>query len=186
MIVLACIVVGLLLRLATGRGLMDLAEAKLRGEPLLLILLILQAALPAVQLTGAAARIAYFAWLATFPCMIVIAWFNRREPGIPLLGLGLLLNLAVIASNGGMPVFELALQSAKASTQALAIPAGDFVHVVGSAATRLPWLADTIPVAGPDWLRFVASPGDLLLFAGLVAFVGAVGVRRVGRNPLTK
>jgi hypothetical protein len=171
LIVVACIVIGLVLRLATGRRLQVLAQAKLRGEALLLLLLVAQAVLPLVQLTGSAARVAFYVWLATFPCMIAVAWLNRGQPGMPILGIGLLLNLAVIASNGGMPVFEAALQTAKASSQALVIPAGDFVHVAGSATTILPWLADGIPLPGPAWLRLVASPGDLLLLAGIVALV---------------
>jgi len=57
------------------------------------------------------------------------------------------------------------------------IAATDFVHVAASAATRLPWLADVIPVTGPSWLRSVASPGDLMLFAGIVAFLAVAGVR---------
>ena len=175
MIILVCISLGLTLRVATGRSFSELAEYKLRGESLLLLLLVAQAALPLVQLTGIAGRVAFFVWLATFPCMIGVAWLNRRQPGMPMLGLGLLLNAAVIAANGGMPVFDVAAQTVRASAQALTIPTGDFVHVVASAATRLPWLADIVPIPGPEWLRVVVSPGDLLLFAGVVALVATIG-----------
>jgi hypothetical protein len=178
LIILACIALGLALRVVTGRSLRGLAESKLRGESLLLVLLVSQAALPLVHLTGGMGRVAFFAWLATFPCMIAIAWLNWRELGMPILGLGLLMNAAVIVANGGMPVFEVAAQAARVSAQALAIPAGDFVHVVGGAATRLPWLADVIPFPGPEWFRIVVSPGDLLLFAGVVALVATLGPKR--------
>ena len=177
MIILICIVIGLALRAVTGRSLRGLAESRLRGESLLLILLISQAALPFLQLTGAAGRVAFFVWLGTFPCMVTVAWMNRREPGMPMLGIGLLLNLVVIATNGGMPVFEVAVHTAGASAQTMTVPAGDFVHVAGSAATLLSWLGDIIPLVGPAWLRIVASPGDLLLFAGIVAFVGSTAPR---------
>jgi hypothetical protein len=178
MIILACIVIGLALRVATGRSLRGLSESRLRGESLLLVLLVSQAALPLVQLTGVAARVAFYVWLATFPCMIAVAWVNRREPGMPMLGIGLLLNLAVIAANGGMPVVEVAAQIARGSAQALTIPAGDFVHIAGSATTLLPWLADVIPLSGPEWLRIVVSPGDLMLFAGVIALVATLGSQR--------
>jgi hypothetical protein len=174
-IILLCLVVGLLLRVATGRSLRGLAEAKLRGETVLLVLLVVQAILPSAHLTGPASRIAFFAWLATFVCLIVIAWVNRRQPGIAMLGVGLLLNLVVIIANSGMPVFIAAVQAVTAATASAPIPAGDFVHVLGSAATKLPWLADIVPLAGPSWLRAVVSPGDLLLFAGVAAFVGMAG-----------
>jgi hypothetical protein len=177
MIILVCVVIGLALRAVTGRSLRGLAEAKLRGESLLLVLLVSQAALPLVRLAGVAGRVAFFAWLATFPGMIGIAWLNWREPGMPMLGLGLLLNAAVIAANGGMPVFAIALQSSTGSGQALAIPAGDFIHLAGTVTTQLPWLADVIPVAGPSWFRLVVSPGDLLLFAGVVALIATMSAR---------
>lgn len=175
MIIAACLVLGLALRVASRRSLRGLAEAKLRGETLLLVFLVLQVIVPLAHLIGTAARIAFFVWLATFVCLIVIAWVNRHEPGIAMLGVGLLLNLVVILANSGMPVFSTAVQAVKASVVAVAIPTGDFVHVLGGAATRLPWLADIVPLPGPAWIRAVASPGDLLLFAGVVAFVGMAG-----------
>jgi len=178
MIILGCIVLGLALRVVSGRSLRGLGDSKLRGESLLLVLLVSQAALPLVHLTDVAARVAFYVWLATFPCMIAVAWVNRREPGMPMLGIGLLLNLAVIAANGGMPVFEVAAQIARASVQALTIPAGDFVHIAGGATTQLPWLADIIPFSGPAWLRIVVSPGDLMLFAGVVVLVATLGSER--------
>ncbi len=145
-------------------------------------MLVVQATLPLLQLTGTPARFAYYGWLATFPCMLFVAWLNRREPGMLILGIGLLLNLIVVAWNGGMPVFGDAVRIVNASPLP-AIPAGDFVHVLGTAAAHLPWLADIIPLPGPNWLRVVASPGDLMLFAGIVAFVGMAGKSLPGRLP---
>ncbi len=177
MIIIFCLAIGLLLRLATRRSLRGLEDTKLRGEASLLLLLVLQSVVPLARLTGTAARVAFFAWLATFVCIIAIAWMNRRQPGIAMLGLGLLLNLVVILANGGMPVFIAAVQAVKSSMSTIAIPPGDFIHVLGGAATRLPWLADVVPLAGPSWLRAVVSPGDLLLFGGVVAFVAMAGAR---------
>lgn len=172
MIVLICIALGIALRLLSGRRLSEIGSVGLRGEMALIVLLAAQLALPSVRLAGAE-RIGYYAWLGTFPCIIVIAWANRRAPGMAMLGLGLLLNFAVIASNGGMPVFSSAALIAKPGLLALTLPTGDFVHVVGTVSTRLPWLGDVIPIPGPSWLRSVASAGDLLLFAGIVVFLGA-------------
>jgi hypothetical protein len=179
MIIVLCLVVGLTIRLVTGRGFRSLSGAQLRGEAILMVLLAAQAVVPLLQLTGAAARVAYHVWLATFPLMAGIAWLNRRAPGMAVLGAGLLLNFFVIAANGGMPVFAEAVAMVKPIVQVAAIPPTDFVHVLGTAATRLPWLADVIPLAGPMQLRLVASPGDLLLFAGIVAFLGGT----VGMQP---
>jgi hypothetical protein len=181
-IIVLCLVVGLALRLVTGHSFRGLAATTLRGETFLLFLLVSQAVLPLVQLTGNAARFAYYVWLAIFPCMIAVAWLNRHERGIPLLGAGLLLNLVVVALNGGMPVLSDAVRAAGSSAQVVAIPVGDFVHLIGTAATRLPWLADIIPLPGPAWLHSVASPGDLLLWAGIIAFIGGTEGSRVPRQ----
>lgn len=185
MILAACLIIGLLLRVASGRSLSDLASVGLRGESLLVGLLLLQV-LPAwIPLTGTPARIAYFVWLATFPCMAAVAWLNRRQPGMAMLGVGLLLNFAVIGLNGGMPVAGPAIAAAKPSLGGIPITATDFVHVAATAATRLPWLADVIPVPGPSWLRSVASPGDCLLFAGIVAFLAAASGRESQKGGTT-
>jgi hypothetical protein len=171
-IIAVCLLTGIALRLATGRGFASLAHAELRGEPFLLGLLAAQVIVPILQLTGPSARIAYYVWLATFPCMAAIAWLNRRAPGMAILGAGLLLNSLVIALNGGMPVFGAAVAMLTSGTQVAVIPPTDFVHVLGAASTHAPWLADVVPLPGPSWMRVVASPGDLLLFAGIIAFLG--------------
>lgn len=175
MIILACLALGLLLRVIAGRRLSDLAHAHLRGETALLVLLVVQALLPLLRLSGAAARLGFSVWLATFPMLLGVAWVNRSQTGMVVLGVGLALNFMVIALNGGMPVFAEAVAAVSSAPGAGAIPVGDFVHVLGTVATRLPWLGDVIPLAGPDWLRSVPSAGDLLLYIGVVGFIVGVG-----------
>jgi hypothetical protein len=165
-----CLALGVLLRMSVGNGFEQLARVQLSGETPLLALLCVQALLPAIRLTGTAAMVAYWLWLATFPALITVAWRNRGHCGMLVIAVGLMLNLAVVAANGGMPVFEIAAR-AVGRAGLLVIPAGDFVHVVGSAASRLFWLADVLPLPGPGPLRLVASPGDLLLYSGVVVFL---------------
>lgn len=168
MILALCIFLGLCLRIASGRSLTQLGELRLTGEGPLLVLLCVQAALPLVKLSGAFAQFAFWAWLGTFPLLVGVAWANRRQPGMVVLGTGLALNAVVIGLNGGMPVSEQAVMSVGSSSVAQNIPVGDFVHVLVSATTRAVWLADVIPVPGPTWLRSIASVGDCLLFVGVV------------------
>jgi len=179
-IIIVCIILGLGLRLASGRTMASISGVHLRGEGLLLALLVAQAAVPFLRLTGSAAQIAYFIWLATFPCMIATVWLNRDAPGMALLGVGLFLNLIVIAANGGMPVFAQAAAMAKPGAAALVMPAGDFVHVLGTESTRLPWLADIMPLPGPGALQLVPSPGDLLPYSGIVAFLAGAPIHPAG------
>lgn len=177
MIIILCLVLGIALRLTTGRDIRSLSAVKIRGETFLLGLLVAQAVMPVLHLTGVAAIVAYYAWLATFPGMVFIASLNRRAPGMAVLGAGLLLNFTVIAANGGMPVFAEAAALVRPGAAALAIPVGDFVHVIGTASTRLPWLADVLPLPGPVPLQLVPSPGDLLLYSGIVAFLAGTPMR---------
>lgn len=176
MILLAAVAVGLLLRAMSGRRFADLSSVGLRGEGLLLVMLVLQAIAPALRLAPALSAPTFYVWAATFPAMIFVAWTNRNQPGMTMLALGMAMNMVVIYLNGGMPVAAEAVQAIKGSSLAVVtIPAGDFVHVEASGRTALPWLADVIPVLGPQWIRSVASPGDCLLGAGIAAFIACAG-----------
>lgn len=157
---------------------------RLWGETFLLILLIAQLVFPALGFTGNVARVAHYIWLATFPGLIAVALANRRQPGMLLLGAGLLLNLIVIVLNGGMPVALQAVQAIKESASVVSVPAQDFVHVAASSATRLVWLSDVIPLDGPSWLRSIASPGDCLLFAGVAVFLAAARTAQPDRKKI--
>jgi hypothetical protein len=179
LILAACLALGLLLRFLTGNSIPQLAHVQLRGEAALLALLCLQAVIPIVRTTGALAQVAYWVWLATFPVLVGIALLNRAAPGMVLVAAGLSLNLLVVGANGGMPVMPLGAYAAGMQGE-LRIATGDFVHVVGTVASRLPWLADAIPLPGPTWLRLVPSAGDMLLYSGVVAFIAGV------RSPLDR
>lgn len=182
MILLLAIAIGLFLRWLTGRGLAELADSRLKGEVPLLGMMVLQLAVPNLTLAGYAARIAFVAWAITFPAMIWIAWTNRRNPGMPLVAVGLLLNMVVIFANAGMPVAPQAVAFVKSGAQVI-IPAGDFVHIAANSATRFLWLADILPISGPAWLRSVASPGDCLLAAGIAAFLACDDARYRALRP---
>jgi len=169
---------GVLLRLASGNRLEDLSRVRLRGEISLLALLCVQAVLPLLRTTGPLARLSFALWLATFPVLMWIAWCNRAQPGMLVVALGLLLNFAVVGSNGGMPVMPAAAMVAGLHGQ-LRIPVGDFVHVLGTTATRLPWLADALPMPWAPLVRIVPSAGDVLLYAGVLGFVAGARSERV-------
>jgi hypothetical protein len=93
-------------------------------------------------------------------------WNVDRLFGIWLVSIGSAMNLVVIVANDfRMPVV--------ASAAGRLVEAGHHgQYVVMDAASRLPWLADTIVV--PGWLGGVFSPGDAVIGIGLgiVAFAG--------------
>jgi hypothetical protein len=75
-----------------------------------------------------------------------------------LIAAGALLNLVVVLVNGGMPV-----DPAAAALAGTALRGDDPLHHALDAATRLPFLADVIPLPP---LRNVYSAGDVAIAAG--------------------
>jgi hypothetical protein len=100
---------------------------------------------------------------------------NLHVRGVPLVTLGLLLNATVVLANGAMPVSTIA--AGRAGTPTASIAAGsDPRHVLAGDGTTLRSLGDVVPVPLP--LRpEVASPGDVLVAAGLAELL-CLGMRR--------
>lgn len=99
--------------------------------------------------------------------VIVFVVRNRRLPGIWLVALGLLLNMAVMAANRAMPVDPDAM--AAIGMAGAEVPLGKHTLLTGD--TLLPWLADIIPV---PWLGSIVSVGDLVLAIGLIPLTHAL------------
>jgi hypothetical protein len=101
--------------------------------------------------------------------LLVLGWIvlNRYRPGMVLIFVGLALNAVVITANGGMPVDPDAIDAA-------GLPAVEELegkHTLMDEDTRLPYLADIIPVRP---LRTIISVGDIVLAAGLIPLVSAL------------
>jgi hypothetical protein len=115
--------------------------------------------------------------VASFPVLLVFLGVNLRIPGFPLIFAGLVLNLAVIAANGGMPVSPSALRAAggsEADVQALAANP-DVKHHLRDEDDVIAEIGDTIPI---EPLGIVVSPGDVLAYTGVAWAVVAVMLRR--------
>lgn len=110
--------------------------------------------------------------------LLVVAFLlaNRHLPGVRLVALGLLLNAAVIAANRAMPVDPAAI--AALGLEGAEVPPGK--HTLMTENTRLPWLADIIPV---PWLRSILSVGDLVIAAGLLPLTHGLLRPPRGRAP---
>jgi len=94
---------------------------------------------------------------------------NVSVPGVPLAGVGLLLNAAVVLVNGAMPVSLDAAARAGIAAERLDLAADPRHEPLGD-ATRLALLADIAPAPLPGRPE-VVSPGDVLLAAGVGLFV---------------
>jgi hypothetical protein len=113
--------------------------------------------------------------------LLAFAALNIRLAGVPLILVGLALNLLVIAPNGGMPVSREALESSgQGDVLQELIDEGAAKHHLLTHNDVLTPLADVIPVGGP--IKQVVSLGDVFVYAGVVWLI--VAVMR-GRIPQT-
>jgi len=107
-------------------------------------------------------RLAISLLLTSFALLLVMVWMNRSEPGMWIAGIGLLMNFIVIAVNAGMPVLPEAIELAGGSADLVF----DATYVLLDSSSRLPFLADVIPLPGS-----VISLGDVFLAVGLGVFI---------------
>lgn len=171
-LLLDAVVLALLLTVVTGRSLTRFAATRLRFEWLLLPLLVIQLMLPtAGELLGGERTVLVGIWLVVMCGLVLIVLANRSYLGILLAGLGIALNALVIAANWGMPVSEHAVSIVVGSEYSMSIRDDDVVHIRLCEGTRLPPLADVIPLPGPAWHRGVLSAGDIILAVGAALFV---------------
>ena len=108
--------------------------------------------------------------------LAAFAGANRNVTGIAVIGLGLVLNLAAVVLDNGMPVRPEAL------VEAGAVEPEDLAgHEVGSPrhlerdSDSFGWLGATVPVRG---VAQVVSFGDLLILVGLFDTARDIGRRR--------
>ena len=137
--------------LVGGRDLRRLGELRIRWWPLLAVAVVLRALAPVF---GDLSAVAY---VVAFGCIAAAALADRALPGMSAIAAGATLNWLVVAANGGMPVDPVALTAAGVSMP------DDRLHIELGPATRLPQLADVIPMGV---FRSVYSIGDVLLAAG--------------------
>lgn len=175
MIFLLAAACGLALGYALGGRVRNLA-----GVPHRLVLLIWLALALQIGLTLASgpldrAEVRFSIVLVSY--LLIAAWLllNLRDPRVPRIGIlliagGWLLNLLVIAANGGMPVSRAALRRA-GSDPSVDIEEGHlFKHVPADDDTSLYFLADIIPVPP---IENVVSIGDIVLILGIIVFIAS-------------
>jgi hypothetical protein len=164
-----------LLGFVLGGSVSSLATLPLRGRGLVVVAVVAQAA-GGVAAWAADSSAAYAVGLtASALAALGFCLRNLHVRGVPLVTLGLLLNATVVLANGAMPVSTAA--ASRAGTSTASIAAGtDPRHVLAGDATTLRALGDIVPVPLPLQPE-VASPGDVLVAAGLAELL-CLGMRR--------
>jgi len=173
-ILLEAVLLGLLIGIATGGRLKGLEVSRVRGDWVLLVLLMFQLAWPsAAPFLGIPAGIALIAWLFMMALLALILFMNAGDEwSLAVAGLGIALNVFVIGLNGAMPVsMDAAAMTGMNVAAAREALQAALLHAELTPTTLVPVLADVIPVPGPRWNRAVVSIGDILLAGGLAVWV---------------
>jgi uncharacterized protein DUF5317 len=119
--------------------------------------------------------------VSSYVVLLAFVLVNRRVPGAALMAAGLVLNLAVVTPNGGMPVSTDAIrQAAGDGVEDVRYPQDEAKHHLMSDDDVLRPLGDVVPVPPP--FRLVLSVGDVILYAGIAWFVVIVTRGRFREN----
>lgn len=171
---LATLVLAVAVSLLRGGRLGRLAAAQLRWNWLLFAGVGIQVVVDVAAGRGIVSGAVTYVGIALSQAA-VLAWVlaNRRRPGVALIGLGLLLNVVVIGANGAMPV------DPGVAPEGAALDVAPGKHEFLTEDTRLPWLADVIPVAP---IRTIVSVGDIVLALGVAVLVHHLMTRTVNRE----
>ena len=178
--VLLILALAVLAGLLSGGSIRFLDRFRVHWWGLAPIALVLQS-VPVPVGTAQRAGLAAASLVSSYVLLLAVIAVNRRVPGAALMAAGLMMNLAVVALNGGMPVSRDAVLAAGADG-VIIIEDGARHHLMSDADILRP-LADVVPVPSP--FGVVLSVGDVLLYGGLAWWCFAVtrGRFRENRRP---
>ena len=178
MFILYAVIAGVVAGFAMGGRLGALGSIRFRWAPLILVGFVVQVVLftdAVAERVGGAGPVIYVASTLLVGAAVVR---NLRLPGMPLILLGALSNMAAILANGGfMPASAGAMASLGKSAPTI---------YSNSAIVPEPVLAPLIDqFALPRWLPFanVFSIGDVLLAVGVARLIAAVMRRGAAPAP---
>lgn len=112
--------------------------------------------------------------MISYVVMAYLLLINRGLAGVKTMMCGLVLNLLVMAANGGrMPVSQWAIGILSGTGEQLnALYYGTASrHVLMTDSTNLKVLGDIIPVPIPYLPNTILSIGDIILYGGIIYFI---------------
>ena len=180
---------GLAIGQLRGGDLDGLRAAHMKALLLVVVVLILQGllGLHGLRVDGALRTIGSVLLVASLVLGLIVAWANRRLPGMLLIGLGLLANVLVVGVNGGMPVSKATLERAGLFATSPDLREFGPKYVLERPGTPLGVLGARLAIP-PG--RTMVSAGDVTQYAGLVLLLQGLMVaghrRRLRTLPARK
>lgn len=162
--------IALAVALLRGGRLTNLGDIRLRAWWLLIISLALQVVPGLLPDADWSESVGLAMVLLAFGLLMVMVILNRQQTGMWLAGIGVLMNLTVIAINGGMPVLAEAAEVASGFTVSSPDLSNSFKHIPLDDTSRLTLLADVIPLRVVT-VGQVISLGDVFFAVGLGRFL---------------
>lgn len=113
-----------------------------------------------------------FIFMGSYLLLLLAIWANRTTKGVWIIGLGLVLNLVVMAANGGwMPVTPEAIRAVGYTHLAPSLVSGTRVYsskdiILLRQETRLWYLSDVFVLSRPFPIPSICSVGDMLVALG--------------------
>ena len=180
MILLLAVIVSIVIALLRGGRFATLIGVPVRWGVLAVAAFAIQALF--IYQTPSRKALGIWSWQEWLFCashllLLGMVWANRNLPGVKLIGLGLLLNLAVMIANGGwMPVAPDAIVKVGYTGLAPSLEPGMRVYsskniILPAEQTRLQFLSDIFILARPFPVPSVFSPGDAVVAVGVWALI---------------
>ncbi len=179
MLLISAMVISVLIGQASGGRIQSLAKLELRHAWLPVGLFALQKLIVEIPLlnTGPPDRLAPFLLVASYGVLGMFLLVNRAIPGVKLVLIGSVLNLAVILANGGyMPVTREALERTGHADRI--VVREEHAHVKGSkdivldrGETQLWPLSDIFRLPDPYPFATNFSMGDVAITSGVAVMV---------------
>ena len=172
MFMLWAIPVGIVVGLLVGGRLGNLSSFRFRWGWLAVAGLLVQVLLFSPSGDALAGDLGPAIYLASTAAVLVAVLRNLRQPGMAVVALGSVANLAAISANGGfMPASAEALAAA-------GLPPGDHLNSIVVANPALQALTDIYAIPAGLPMANVFSIGDVLIALGIVWTIAAAMRRR--------
>lgn len=199
MILVAAIVVSIAVALLRGGRFTNLVSFPLRWGLLAVAAFAIQALF--IYQTPTRKTIGVWGWQEIFfmtshLLLLATVWLNRHLPGVKVIGLGLLLNLTVMAANGGwMPVAPDAVVKVGHTGLVPSLETGTRVYsskniILPAEQTKLRFLSDIFILARLFPIPTIFSIGDVFVAAGIFLLIqgamlgygGGTGAEKISRR----